>query len=720
MKEGKKRETSVKKEKKLAGKIAKAATAILVVSFVILIGTTAIIMSQAINSAISSEFEASSKASGEQIKAILSIAKTTGDSVTAYIEKAYEMGKNGKQNMAGEEKNELFERSYKSIVYGTEISELNADVEKYLTETLRNLSINNSDIYAAGVMFEPYAFDKNIENYAFYVEETLGDSPIEAYGDYDEYASETYYQEARELKKGFFSQPYSYNGIMMVTYTAPILFEDEFKGIVMADINVDYFSRTATQNAQYPSMYTTIYDETGMIIYDSAAADEITMYIDDFYKNKDELAKTKEEMKKGVYFSIDTTRESGEKITRHFYPIPAGDETWWAMTALKRSEKNKAVTMTITILLVLAVVFLLMIVFSIMYLLKKMLKPVDVVVEAAEKISRGDFSIHLNGDSDDEIGRLSHAFEDTVKTLEVIIRDETYLLEELSKGNFDISSGAREAYIGAFTPLLESIGKIRLGLSDTLGNINDVSEKVALEAEQMAAGAQTLAESSSEQAGTVQELAASFDEITEQVNSTAENCIRASEETSRVEKVMGLGQEKMSSMVEAMADIKDKSAQIGNIIKTIDDIASQTNLLSLNAAIEAARAGEAGKGFAVVADEIRQLAEQSANAARDIVTLINASVDSVNHGSSIADETSEALSQVAKSAEDVARAVGDITVSANQQTEYISRVRSGVDQMSVTIQSNSATSQETAAASQELTSQSQMLKDMIGKFKLAK
>lgn len=321
-------------------------------------------------------------------------------------------------------------------------------------------------------------------------------------------------------------------------------------------------------------------------------------------------------------------------------------------------------------------------------------------------------------DTKDETARLAEATKTIVTGLTDIIRDEQYLLGQMAEGNFNVESRAESNYIGDFKPLLISLNEIISNLNDTLGGINEVSNQVAMASGQMAEGAQSLAEGATDQASSIEELVATISEVNGQVSENAQGAADASSKANSVGRQVEASNQHMSKMTDAMNKISEASKEIVDIINTIESIASQTNLLSLNAAIEAARAGEAGRGFAVVANEIRELADQSAAAANNTRMLIQTAISEVENGNETAKETAEALIHVTEGIHDIIEIADNVKTSSARQAASMEQIEVGVDQINSIIQSNSATAQESSATSEELSSQAETLNTLINHFRL--
>ena len=321
--------------------------------------------------------------------------------------------------------------------------------------------------------------------------------------------------------------------------------------------------------------------------------------------------------------------------------------------------------------------------------------------------------------SNDETGMLARSTQELVEGLRIIINDIDYLLDEMAGQNLNVKTGHEEAYVGSFRNILLSIRNMKGKLSDTMRQINRSADQVSSASDHVSISAQSLSQGAVEQTSSVEELASQIHEISDQARDTARGAQDAREQTHRAGEAVAACNKQMQELMEAMERIRSSSDEIGKIIKTIEDIAFQTNILALNAAVEAARAGSAGKGFAVVADEVRNLAGKSADASKSTSQLIENSAMAVRTGTEIASHTADTLLSIVSSMEDVVSSIDKIAGVSAEQSNAVNQVTEGISQISDVVQNNSATAEKSAAASQELSAEADGLKKLVDQFTLA-
>lgn len=347
--------------------------------------------------------------------------------------------------------------------------------------------------------------------------------------------------------------------------------------------------------------------------------------------------------------------------------------------------------------------------------------PLDALKKRLETFSKGDLESEFpTAESKDEIADMIHVASDMAVDLRTIISDSDMLLGKMAEGDYTVTSQVKDKYAGDFVGLLMAMSRMKHQMNDVMSQINDASSLVAAGSNNLAQAAQEMAEGAMDQSASIEELQATFADITEGVEKTSEKLNETYKIAQQYAKEADNSHTEMQGMVDAIARINETSKQIENIISEIEDIASQTNLLSLNAAIEAARAGEAGKGFAVVADQIRSLSEQSAKAAVDTRELIEGAIEVTNEGNEAAERVSVSIEKVISGMKSVAASSQELSEIADEQAKAMEQAEQGINQISEVVQSNSANAEETSATSEELSAQAVTMNDLISKFSLKK
>lgn len=336
-----------------------------------------------------------------------------------------------------------------------------------------------------------------------------------------------------------------------------------------------------------------------------------------------------------------------------------------------------------------------------------------------EKFAGGDLTDPFpEVDTEDEVAEIIKSANEMAQTLQFIIFDLEYILGEMLASNYTVRSKDSSRYEGEFSQIYDSLKQFKDNMVETMHYIAMSSEQVSAGSSNLAETSQSLAEGATEQAGAVEELHATITTIAEATKKSAESAEDAYVQSQEYANVADQSGRDMKEMVEAMARINEASHKIGNIISEIENIASETNMLSLNASIEAARAGEAGRGFSVVADQIRQLAEQSSKSAVDTRALIEGTMREVENGNKMAERAAAALETVVEGIRKVADSSKELSILSSNQAATMKEAEQGVDQISDVIQTNAAVAEESSATSEELSAQAVSLDELIAKFTL--
>lgn len=351
-------------------------------------------------------------------------------------------------------------------------------------------------------------------------------------------------------------------------------------------------------------------------------------------------------------------------------------------------------------------------------IIRGIVQPLNEIQNVANEMSKGNMHVEITYESADETGVVADSLRSSIATLGSYIEDIDHCMEEFSDGNLAVQVEAD--FKGDFINIQSSILHFEKTMAVVVKNIQTVANQVLNSSEQVSESSTGLADGASKQAEITQELTATIEAVSQEIRHNADNTKSISEDVKAVGVEIVNSNGKMQEMVNSMNEISNSSGEISKIIATINDIASQTNLLALNASIEAARAGEAGKGFAVVADQVSVLAAQSATAAKESTLLIERSVNAVDKGMIIAEETAHQLENVVEGSQKITVKVNEIAVASDKQAEAVGQINDGVEHINEVVQVNMQTSEECAAASQEMTDQAETLKELIRKFKVGK
>lgn len=451
-----------------------------------------------------------------------------------------------------------------------------------------------------------------------------------------------------------------------------------------------------------------------------------------FHPDSDKIATVAEE--KYVNDIIDKVKGSSEDVCDYLQYTENGEDNiaafnsipsqGWVFIIADSTSEVFAASNSLRITLLLICIGSALILSVIVYMvIGRSVRPIKTVENAINRLG----NIQLDNSEeikklavrDDEIGHIAKASDLLCTNLKNAVDDIGRILGEMANKNIAVETELNKSYyFGEFSKLLENLNQIRSSLLNVMGDISEAADQVNSGSAQVADGAQMLSDGTIEQTASIDELAQNISNFDSQVQTNTQNCVEARSLIEKTSDYVTRVNDKMDSLTEAMQNINETSGKISNIIKTIEDIAFQTNILALNAAIEAARAGQAGKGFAVVADEVRNLAAKSAEAVNDTTALIDSSIEAVNNGADITAETAQAILHLNEYTLSVKNIVDNIADSSEKQTEMVSRVNSDIHRISGVVQANSATAEESAAASEQLSGQAALLKSLIAEFNL--
>ena len=707
VKPGQKKAVRTGKRSSLAGRIS----ALVCVSMLIVFVLVNIVLLNAVGKSfdkINQDYLLSTTAMNvEKVKKSITLAENAARAISDHLDEMYNETDDGAATVPS---------LLKDTVH---LSERRSFEEKYLLDSVWEMIRHDEHVMGAGVFFEPNAFQQGEPEYAMYLGRDNGDENKRFFKflDYKFYGNgaEEYYTRASQEKVSHVVDPFvsSITGETIFVLVVPILHNDQFMGTVVVDLNVKMFDTLGVdKSGEGAKTFFDVINKDGKFVYSSnpdAVGKNLTEYVgEETFKNEIQSKFDGET----IFHIKDNHR------IRYFAPLTIYGTDWYVQSAMSLDVYNQGKNQLFVALVAAEVILFILLQVILFTALKKSLSPLGKLAEESDKLAEGNFDIKVSYAQEDEIGRLVKSFNNIVKRLTYVVSDLQAKLGAFAQGDFGSEIKEDENYKGDFRPILNSLQEISTSLNSTLKNVHTSSSEVSSSAEQVSSMAQRISEGTTKQASSIAELSKTMEDITEQIRHTTKQAEKAQQlgvvSGSHVE----TSNQKMTDMQGAMEEITEKSKEISKIIKTIDDIAFQTNILSLNAAIEAARAGEAGKGFAVVADEVGNLAKKSQEAAQNTSLLIEETIGAVQKGAKFTEETAEALHSVSESTNQVNDLIGEISKASEEESTGVSRLSDGLQEISAVVQENSATAEESAATAEELSAQANLMNDLVDKFKV--
>ncbi len=518
-----------------------------------------------------------------------------------------------------------------------------------------------------------------------------------------------------ETKQTILTEPYidSSTGKMILSAAAPVVDEatGEVLGAVGMDISLDHITKIMSEYKVGNKGYLLLLSESGTFLY-HPQSDIIQKNIKDIKISQNVIDAVTSDDNMFLKYKADGRTKYG--FWQH-----AGDTGYIVLSSMSASEYYAVLVAMVIALCVIFTAGIALIVVRMKKSARSLTKPILELNRIAQQLADGNLDVDLNITSKNEIGELGNSFQKTVNRLKqyIVYIDETAeVLAQIADGKLSVN--LKNDYVGEFQKIKTALLNISESMNEVMVGINDSAERVSIGASELATASQMLAEGAEQQAASIEQIAATTNTVADQVETSRRKAEASAKATTQASAMIEENQEKMKQMTDAMNKIHQTSQQVVGIIQTIEDIASQTNLLSLNASIEAARAGEAGKGFAVVADQVKNLAEESAKAARRTSDLIATTVTVMDKSISIADEATSNMQDVMEDAKAATEMISQIVQTLNEDVEHMHNVNESIVQVSSVVDNNAATSEETAAVSEEQKSQVNTMVNLMNQFEI--
>ncbi|MGP1570438.1 MAG: methyl-accepting chemotaxis protein [Eubacteriales bacterium] len=697
---------SGQKKDRLAGQISNRTILLQAILFLLFIVTLGIFVAKENLELIDNGMVKTNVIGKEKIESMIKAADTAMEENNTVLEEMYAQGElqTGGESVAS------------ALKAGGQLSPSEFAAEKQMIRMANHLVATDEYIVGLGNYFEQNGFSKAISDYAMYVEDSTGKVLTSERSPYSEYSVKDLYAGALKAgDAGHLSSPYvdKMSGVKMITISRPLIYDGQVKGVGFVDVAIDSISNIDISKGDTKGTKFVVATSKGDIV--GCSFDSEASTIDEIIKDKSVLDKianpSKKENGKAVNMKLNGL-SSKAMLTSIF----AHDEVWTMVSIVSSKQYYENILGILLIQIVLSVLFMIFSYLFIKNIIKRRLSVLGALRTVSEKFAQGEFDSNIEEvREDNEIRDLQVAFENMCMYIHDIINDMAYALDEIANNNVDIS--LEEDYKGNFITIKESIEKAALNINDLVSNMKGISSGISGLSVQVSAAGNEVANSAISQSESVQMLDDSIKQLNTDIMDSKGNLSDTKSHIDGVQSEITASNADMVKLKESMDNVRNASGNIKKVIKTIDDIAFQTNILALNASVEAARAGAAGKGFAVVADEVRNLAQKSAEAVSDTTRLIEGVINAIIDAGELTDTAAASLQKVLADIESIVEKTDVLLPIADRQYDLSQNISNGSEKIYGISQTNSGVSEEIASVSNELNENVQRLNDIINTVK---